>query len=65
MRAFAREMNLQAGFSIEIDEGKVLEEVIDELLLTLGDEQRQSLRKWLTRFAEEKVETGVSWDFSP
>ena len=63
VRAFAREMNLQAGFSIEIDEGKVLEEVIDELLLTLGDDQQKSLRQWLTRFAEEKVETGVSWDF--
>ncbi len=63
VRAFAREMNLQAGFSIEIDEGKVLEEVIDELLLTLGDDRQKSLRQWLTRFAEEKVETGVSWDF--
>ena len=37
-----REMNLQAGFSIEIDEGKVLEEVIDELLLTLGDDRQKS-----------------------
>ena len=63
VRAFAREMNLQAGFSIEIDESKVLEEVIDELLLTLGDDRQKSLRQWLTRFAEEKVETGVSWDF--
>ncbi len=63
VRAFAREMNLQAGFSIEIDERKVLEEVLDELLLTLGDKQHRSLRRWLTRFAEEKVETGDSWDF--
>ncbi|MGB3851739.1 MAG: UvrD-helicase domain-containing protein [Tunicatimonas sp.] len=63
VRAFAREMNLQAGFSIELDEGKVLEEVIDELLLALGDDHHRSLRRWLTRFAEEKVETGQSWDF--
>ena len=63
VRAFAREMNLQAGFSIELDERKVLEEVIDELLLSLGDEQQRSLRRWLTRFAEERVETGDSWDF--
>ena len=63
VRAFAREMDLQAGFSIEIDQGKVLEEVIDQLLLTLGEQQHQKLRQWLTRFAEEKVETGQTWDF--
>ena len=63
MRSFAREMDLQAGFSIEIDQGKVLEEVIDQLLLTLGETQHRKLRQWLTRFAEEKVETGQSWDF--
>ena len=63
VRAFAREMDLQAGFSIEIDQGKVLEEVIDQLLLTLGEPPHQKLRQWLTRFAEEKVETGQTWDF--
>ena len=63
VRAFAREMELQAGFSIEIDQGKVLEAVIDELLLTLGEPQHRKLREWLTRFAEEKVETGQAWDF--
>ncbi len=63
VRAFAREMDLQAGFSIEIDQGKVLEEVIDQLLLTLGEQSHRKLRQWLTRFAEEKVETGQTWDF--
>ena len=63
VRSFAREMDLQAGFRIEIDQGKVLEEVIDQLLLTLGDTQHRKLRRWLTRFAEEKVETGKAWDF--
>ena len=63
VRAFAREMNLQAGFSIEIDQEKVLEEVIDQLLLTLGEARHRTLRQWLTRFAEEKAETGQSWDF--
>ena len=63
VRSFAREMDLQAGFSIEIDQTKVLEEVIDQLLLALGEPQHLTLRRWLTRFAEEKVETGQAWDF--
>lgn len=63
VRAFAREMDLQAGFSIEIDQGKVLDEVVDQLLLSLGEPSHQALRRWLTRFAEEKVETGQAWDF--
>ena len=63
VRSFAKEVGLQAGFSIELDQDKVLESVIDELLLTLGDEQHKALRRWLIRFAEEKVEEGKAWDF--
>ena len=63
VRSFAREMDLQAGFRVEIDQEKVLEAVIDQLLLGLGEAQHRKLRQWLTRFAEERVETGQAWDF--
>ena len=63
VRSFAKEVGLQAGFSIELDQDKVLESVIDELLLTLGDKDYKTLRRWLIRFAEEKVEEGKTWDF--
>ena len=63
VRGFAREMGLQAGFRIELDIDKVLDAVIDELLLIISEPEYRSLRWWLTRFAEEKVEAGNSWDF--
>jgi len=63
VRGFAREMGLQAGFTIELDLNEVLDEVIDRLLEAVGEKQNRSIRHWLTRFAEEKVESGSSWDF--
>ncbi len=63
VRGFAREMGLQAGFTVELDLNRVLDEVIDRLLEAVGEKQNRSVRRWLTRFAEEKVESGSSWDF--
>nr|WKN36124.1 UvrD-helicase domain-containing protein [Tunicatimonas sp. TK19036] len=63
VRGFAREMGLQAGFQIELDLNKVLDAVIDQLLLEISEPQHRKLRQWLTRYAEEKVEEGNSWDF--
>lgn len=63
IRAFAREMGLQAGFAIELDQERVLDEVIDDLLSELGEPQHKLLQEWLVRFSEEKVESGKAWDF--
>ncbi|WP_258098084.1 UvrD-helicase domain-containing protein [Marinoscillum pacificum] len=63
IRSFAREMGLQGTFTIDLDLDKVLQIVIDELLLEIGEEKQKQLRKWLTEFAEHKVEEGLSWDF--
>ncbi|MFP4293751.1 MAG: UvrD-helicase domain-containing protein [Cyclobacteriaceae bacterium] len=63
IRAFAREMGLQAGFVLELDQDAVLDEVIDQLLSELGNEGEKQLREWLIRFSEEKVESGKAWDF--
>ncbi|WP_277478443.1 UvrD-helicase domain-containing protein [Catalinimonas alkaloidigena] len=63
IRAFARELGLQAGFAIELDQDKVLDEVIDQLLNEIGAPEQQLLKEWLVRFSEEKVESGKVWDF--
>ncbi|MEK6477014.1 UvrD-helicase domain-containing protein [Catalinimonas sp. 4WD22] len=63
IRAFARELGLQAGFAIELDQEKVLDEVIDQVLSEIGEPKHQLLREWLVRFSEEKVESGKVWDF--
>jgi ATP-dependent exoDNAse (exonuclease V) beta subunit len=63
IRAFARELGLQAGFVLELDQEKVLDEVVDQLISEISDQQHQQLREWMIRFAEEKVEAGKVWDF--
>ncbi|MEQ9425195.1 MAG: UvrD-helicase domain-containing protein [Cyclobacteriaceae bacterium] len=60
IRAFAREMGLQGGFRIELNEEQVLTEIIDKVLLDVG--QNESLTKWLINFAENKVDDGKPWD---
>ena len=60
IRAFAREMGLQGGFRIELDEDLVLAEVIDKVLLEVG--QNENLTKWLIKFAETRVDDGKPWD---
>lgn len=63
IRAFAREIGLHAGFMLELDQQKVLDEVVDELLQDIGKPEKTALTTWLTRFAEERVEEGKAWDF--
>lgn len=63
IRSFTREMGLQGTFTIDLDLDKVLQLVIDQLLLEIGEEKQKQLRRWLTEFAEQKVEDGLSWDF--
>ena len=48
MRAFTREIGLQGGYGIEMDQELVLTEAIDML-------------GWLLRFAEDKIEDGGGW----
>lgn len=62
MRAFTREIGLQGGFGIEMDQNLVLETVIDNLLSDLSKPENKDLLGWLIKFAEDKVERGTTWN---
>ncbi|MDL2222103.1 UvrD-helicase domain-containing protein [Parabacteroides sp. OttesenSCG-928-N08] len=62
MRAFTREIGLQGGYGIEMDQELVLTETIDRLLANLEKEENKELLGWLLRFAEDKVESGGEWN---
>lgn len=62
MRAFAREIGLQGGYSLELDQEQVLGEAIDNLLGSLDKEANKELLGWLVRFAADKVENGYAWN---
>ena len=61
--SFAKEIGLQGSFTIDLDQNAVMDQVIDKMLLEIGDEGKKQLRGWLTEFAAHRVDDGQSWDF--
>lgn len=61
IRAFTREMGLPAGFNLELDRKRVLEEAIDRLFLNLGEDNE--LLSWMLRLAESRIEESRGWNF--
>ena len=57
-RAFTREIGLQGGYNLEIDNSRVLSEAVDRMLFELEDSSSKELLSWLLKFSEEKVENG-------
>lgn len=59
LRSFTREIGLQGGYEIELDNEKVLNEAVDTLLSDV--DKNGSLKEWLLDFAREKIGSGTSW----
>ncbi|GAB3652680.1 UvrD-helicase domain-containing protein [Echinicola sediminis] len=60
VRAFAREIDLQAKFDIALDQGAVLEKVVDRVVQNVLEDPY--LHKWLVDFALNQIQVGKSWD---
>ena len=61
MRAFTREIGLQGGYGIEMDQELVLQEAVDRMLGDLEKPEKRELLGWLLRFAEDKIEDSGEW----
>lgn len=61
IRGFIREIGLQNGYNLELDNSQVLSEAVDMLMFDM--EEDEQLKSWLIRFAEDKISDGKSWDF--
>ena len=64
MRSFAREIGQYASYRVEIETGDVLDQVVDLLLDSMEDPQRENLRKWLKDYSFDQVEQGEGWNIS-
>lgn len=60
IRAFAREIGLQTGYNIELNEKRVLEKGVNILFKDLDN--NPDLVQWLIEFSQSKIEEGKSWD---
>lgn len=61
IRSFTREVGIQPGYSIELNQDEILVKVIDELLVDL--DSNPELKDWLSKLATDKIEQGNKWDF--
>lgn len=60
VRAFAREMDLNAQFEVELDQERVLSIIVDRVVeKAISDPE---LHQWLVEYAIEQIEQGNSWD---
>ncbi len=61
IRAFTHEIGIQPGYNLELDHHRVLSLAVDNLFQDLGN--RDELQQWLIRYAMERMESSLSWDF--
>jgi ATP-dependent exoDNAse (exonuclease V) beta subunit len=62
IRSFTREIGLQGGYNVELDQNKILSAAIDKMMYDLDKKENKELLKWLTKFSEEKIEQGGNWN---
>lgn len=62
IRSFAREIGVQGGYNIELDNDNILQQSIDNLFIDLSKPENKQLLNWLTQFAEERIEQSENWN---
>lgn len=60
LRAFARDIGLHSGFSIEIDQSRILSSAVDRVISSASSDG--TVRKWLTGYVRANIEDEKSWD---
>ncbi len=59
LKAFTREIGIQGGYRLEIEEDQVLQDAIDRIIRDIENDTQ--LKQWLISFAHEKMQSGKSW----
>ena len=63
IRAFAREIGVNGGYSLELNNDQILEQSVDNMFFELDEAENQQLLEWMTRYAEELIDDSKSWNF--
>ena len=63
LRAFAREIGKNNGYTVELDQDMVLSEAIDNMILNLDQPENSDLLEWLTNISFDAIERGDDWNF--
>ncbi len=60
IKAFNRELGINAAYNVELDEKSILEEAVDRLIQSVVEDPK--LLEWLDAFASEKIREGKGWN---
>src|SRR5450759_2877493 len=60
LRAFAREIGLHSGFSIELDHSAILSAAVDEMIASATIDNQ--LKNWLITYAMSNIDEDKSWN---
>jgi len=60
IRAFAREMDIPAGYEIELEHEALLSDAVDSLLGEVSEDAR--LRDWISQYMSSRLDDNKGWD---
>jgi len=60
IKAFNRELGINAAYNVELDEKSILEEAADRMIHSVEDDPK--LLEWLDAFASDKIREGKGWN---
>jgi len=59
IKAFNRELGINTAYQVDLEDDRILDEAVDQLLLSIDDDP--DLLSWLKQFAGDKIREGGGW----
>ena len=63
VKSFAKELGLLGNYKVELDQDKVKQEIIDQIIDEIGE--HKEITNWLVDFSFSKVDENKSWNIRP
>ncbi len=63
VRSFARELNIQGSYEVELNSDSVLEAAVSAFVDELDRRQDKALFEWMLDFSRDRIKEGSTWDF--
>jgi len=61
VRSFARELNLQCNYEVELNSNRILDSAVSRFLDKLDFNKNKDLFNWMIQFSQKKIEEGSGW----
>ena len=63
IRSFGRDLNLPQEFEVVLNEGDILEKVIDSILAKVGIDGNEKLTQLITNYTKKNLDEEINWNF--